>query len=541
MLCYNIVMKNSTKFIRGLWLASLLVLMVISAQAQPVASEQPNSLVVTFSPPVINGVNRSENLYQALLDTMLKKPENLATRIDAAGAVWSASHNLSGVQFAIFYPGDGGQAVSLCKSMLEVLAARIPDLVKNSGSSSFTSYLHSICALTNRPVDEQWQPVSLYASGEIASAAAILGNETARFAPLYNLGHSQINPTRIVLPAASSTVYEIFSWDEFTTSSFLSAKFIGGRFSREMSSVNGASYEIIVAPSRISLALIVSGSEENLFSIREKLRSFARLQFSNEGESSWQNFASRAVQIMNDDQRDLGKKTLFDSWVNHWGGDFTQDGATPGYATPTAHISGVSQPESWRHDFSYSENSFPRVCACSLGENAETADIAITFDAARPIIDEIAGCLDTESMTSFPLNLDKQLPERVVISFHSSVDQISGHIARIRSRIMGVLAEKNLIVGEEPYQMKTGIAGTCKIAPFELRGLLQQGWAPLTENHTWQQASYNLLTELMLFKPSDHEAFKRRWEIATSTSRGRATILALLLTRNIMLKNFISF
>ncbi len=139
----------------------------------------------------------------------------------------------------------------------------------------------------------------------------------------------------------------------------------------------------------------------------------------------------------------------------------------------------------------------------------------------------------------FPLNLDRQSSSRVVISFHCPVDKISGNIARIRSRLTGDLLEKG-VIKDFQSEIRTGIAGACKIQPFELRGYLQLGW-PATENvHSWLQPDASSLTQALMFASSDNEAVKRRWALATSTGKGKAIILSYLAAHDLMLKNFIT-
>lgn len=516
---------------RGLLLALMQLMLLLPAFAQPeFDAKSLNSVVVTFSPPVINGINCSEDLFQTLLVTMRDKPADLAMQIDSAGAVWSASNNLSGVQFALFYPGNSSSAIAICKTLLSNLVEKIPELLKITGNNNFANHLHSICNKIAVPPYGPRFPVTLHASGEIASHSSELRHELIKFAPLYDLPQPQMNASQIVIPAASSTVYEIFSWNTFTPETFFSAKFIGEQFIRKMAESTRASYEILFGQTGISLALIMNGSEEELCNAKEKAKKFIQLQSFNNEHSVWQNFSRRAAKILRDDLCDLRKKTLFEGWASHWGGNFAIVSEEPTYASPTAHIRGVSHPEGWKHDFSFSANSFPRVSACSLADSADLADIAIAIETDPAIINELVTKLDDESTLPFPITLDKQSTCLVVISFLSPVDQIGEAIANLKS----------LIMTELPGQMQIGIAGASKLAPFELRGLLQQGWAtPATQS--WQQATLDNLTEILLFSPHDQSAFNRRWAIATSTSRGRATILALLATKNRMLKNFFNF
>ncbi len=524
---------------RGLIFALIMAMTQGAAMAQIINPDNLNALVINFAPPFSAGQNLAGNLYNALLTTMQEKPADLAGRVNSAGAIWSVSQNLSGVQFALFFPGDNRTAIEVCKTLLRNLGAKIPTIRQPAQTSSFVRHLHSLCRFPVKDSAAEFRPISVFTCCQTSNAETLLGSETALLESLYNPDQSARTPEHYVVQDSPATVYEIFTWADFSLSSFLSARYTGEIFVQELGATASASYEILVTHYGLALALLVTGSEEELFVAREKVKAFLKTVHGEKNADGWANFAGRALQILEDDNRDFRKKSLFDSWVKHWNGDFVITRTIPGYVAPTVHTQGVSHPERWRHEFSYSHNSYPRFVACSISGGSDTADIAISFTANASVINALDESIKNDSASLFPLNLERQSLSRLVLSFHCPVDKISGNIARIRSRLTGDLLEKG-VVKDFQNEIRTGISGACNIQPFELRGYLQQGWPTTEDSHAWRQPDASSLTQALMFASGDSEAVKRRWALATSTGKGKAIILSYLAAHDLMLKNFIT-
>ena len=526
------------KTIAGLLSGVFLAFFTLIASSAPAANL--NALVINFSPPIANGQNLSAELYQGILTSMREKPADLAAKVDAAGAVWSASQNLSGVQFALYFPDDGMAAVEVCKTMLRSLAGKTSNLQVSAGNDSFTRHLHSLCQYPGSEPAPSYQPVSFFSTGLADNLTASLASETALLGNLYGHEQSAGDPARCVVANAPPTAYEIHAWETFSLSSFLSARYTGELYLDEMASVASASYEVIVSQYGLSLALLVSGSPDELFAACEKLRAFSKSFSSGIKPENWNSYVGRAQQIIEDDTRDFGKRSLFEAWIKHWNGDFSSQGAMIEYQAPTVHSSGISHPEPWNHEFSHSRDVYPRFTTCSITENPDGADIAISFVAAESVISGVCASIETDANSLFPLSLDKQSPSRLVISFHCPTEQISNNLARIRSRVTGYLHEKKL-ARNFLKEIQIGIAGSARLQPFELRGHLELGWPPVSDQHTWGQPNISSLSDAMMFASQDQDALKRRWQLATSTGKGKAVILSYLASRNLLLKNFVTF
>lgn len=535
-MCYNAAMRFFA-YIFNLLL--LLALLPISAGAQTIpGTDRMNVIVITFSPPFAGQLNRSESLFQALLQTMQEKPANLADRINSVGATWSASYNLNGVQFSLLYPGGEDSAISLCRTMLNGLAGKIPGVQNDNSKKSLANYLHSVLwrhLPGNSTLTPASAPVSLFTSSGSSRVKEMLGPDTELFASLYDRSLPLTESGPLVIPEVPVTLYAVLSWNEFSSRSFISAKFIGEKFISE-NSVGSASYELLNCGNSLCLALTISGDEETLAGSQGKLRQFARQSYSGEGSPLWKGFAARIIRIFSDDRRDLTKSSLFQAWAQHWNGNFSDfEQSEVAFLNPDRVAEGVSMPETRQHELSYSGSTFPRFSACSRSSGSATADVALTFVASRGTLNIINEGIGAESATSFPVSTDNSDPDRLTISFHCHLDQVSGCVARLRSRITGSLFEKGF-TGDISSSMQIGIAASCDITPFELRGLLQQGWPPQTQNHEWHFGNDSSVAAAMRVSANDHQAFNRRWAIATATGRGCAEILSLLAARGIALK-----
>ncbi len=535
-MCYNAAMRFFA-YIFNLLL--FLALLPVSAGAQTVpGAGQMNVIVITFSPPFSGQLNRSESLFQALLQTMQDKPANLADRINSVGAIWSASYNLNGVQFSLLYPGGDDSAASICRTMLTGLAGKIPGVQSDNSRQSLANYLHSILWRHRASSYNQASatvPVSLFTSNDSTRVKEMLGPDTELFASLYDSSFPRPDNGPLVIPAVPVTLYAVLTWNEFSTAPFISAKFIGEKFISE-TSVGSASYEILNCGNSLCLTLTISGDEETLAGSQEKLRQFARQNYDGESSPLWKSFAARIVRIFSDDRRDLTKRSLFHAWVQHWGGNFSDfEQSDIAFVKPDKIFDGVSVPESRQHELSYSGNTFPRFAACSLSSGSDTADVSLTFIGSRGTLNIIKEGIGTESATSFPISIDDSELDRLTISFHSHVSQVSGCVARLRSRITGILFERGLR-SDISSSMRIGIAASCNITPFELRGLLQQGWPPNTQTHEWHTGNDSSIASAIRFPAGNSQAFSRRWAIATATGRGCAEILSLLAARDIALK-----
>ncbi len=499
-----------------------------------------NSIVLTFDPPVCAGINRSKDLFDAIVATMNAKEPGLASEVDQGGAVWSASQNLSGVQFSLFYPDKPQVAIDIGKKFIQQLPSFFKVSSTPAAKVDFINYLHLLCELGNSE-NSGHQPVSIYFNGPISEFADELDSQIVQLHELYDQARPVFSLEKPALAFTEPTIFEVMQWDRIDAETFFSAKYLGEQFNKELSVNGSASYEIIFSSSALRLVLYASGSEADLFKMRAQIKQFTLQVLTRQNKQLWQNFARAAQALLSDDLRDLGKASMFDAWLHHWQGTAMTKSEDLNFVMPGRQCSNISMPEAWMHNFSFSHGAYPAFIASSDSDNKEIADIAVSIHASdTAIIDEIAECLNNRGGMSFPFSAAKHGGNDILISFHSPVDEISGHLARIRARILNSLVEQGLL-SDLPGSLKIGIAGVCAIPPFVLRGLLMDGWPSLVSNKDWSAAELKDIGAVLNFADSDRDSLFRRWHLITATAKGKAEMLALLSCKNLKISSFSDF
>lgn len=543
-ICYNISMKNCSYILRRLLLTVICLALSMPLFAQQSENHnvgEVNSIVLTFDPPILDGINRSKDLFDAILSTMNASEPGLASEINSGGAVWSASQNLSGVQFSLFYPDKPKLAIEIGKKLVELLPSNFrPSPPTVGGKTEFINYLHMLCELGSFD-SKVHRPVSAYFNGPISEFADELDSQIIQLYQIYNQPRPSFSIEKPVLAMTEPTIFEVMQWDKINTETFFSAKYLGEQFNKDLNVNGSASYEIIFSNSALRLVLYASGSESDLFRMRTQIKQFTSKALTSPNNQLWQNFARAARALLSDDLRDLGKASMFDAWLHHWQAEKMVDPGELNFVMPIKQCSNISMPEAWLHNFSISHGAYPVFVANSDSDNNVIADIAVCINASNPaIINGIIECLSNRGGISFPFGVALHGENDVLISFHSHIDEISGNLARIRARILNSLIEQGLL-SDLPGSLKIGISGVCAIPPFVLRGLLMDGWPSLAGNNTWSAAELKDIGAVLKFSDSDRDSLLRRWYLITATAKGKAEMLAILSSRNLKISSFSEF
>jgi hypothetical protein len=517
----------------------LLLLLLISAAPVIFSQSKPgaSSIVITFDPPLHDGLNRSADLFAFIVETMNSHPE-LASAANDIGAVWTASHNLSGVQFSLFSPDSATRAQQISSHLLEKLGSFSPPKPA-SAAHEFASYLHHICHINTDITASATMPITVYLEGDGIDPGEELALAASKTAMIYSYTLPSISSTSPVLEMVKPTLFEVFSWNRADHAAFFSAKYIGEQFARETAAISSASYEIIFSRQGLKLILIVSGRESDLFQARELLQSFNQKAQNKPDKTQWQNYVRTAASLLTEDSRDIGKSAMSSAWLRHWHCIQHTD-EDWSYVPPHRQCSNSCMPQSWMHDFSYSHEVFPGFAACSISENPDLADISIVIAVNEPrILDSIVETLENRGTLSFPYSISRN-DNRIVLSFFSMTSEVSGNIARLRAKILNSLVEKGFI-SDLPGPLKIGISGVCRLPAFIMRGMLQNGWPPIKTGLKWQQAESTQIAELFNLKVSPPDAAVKRWNLLTSSAKGKAEILAFLAAGSLMIHSFEDF
>ncbi|MFZ5949150.1 MAG: hypothetical protein ACOYXC_00475 [Candidatus Rifleibacteriota bacterium] len=494
-----------------------------------------SAIVLTFDPPIISGINYTEALYSRMKNLAGNKTgsDNLAAVIGSLGATWMLSRNLSGIQLALIFPDKNDQLPTIIEKYIEQLGSNLNETPLIAGPISFAQHL------TAR--DQQSfiangrERISLYTYGISLDKFYNIKNLLEKLDFLYPASATTKTSERWVLKDSFPAVVKILNWNEISASSFFSAKYLGENFLRNNGDSEKIEYEIIFEPGMLKLFLIAKGSEEELFLQYPRIEEFYS-KISEAGKSSdWATYSRTAGQILIDDNRDLTKSLQQKAWFKHWQSSFNESEIN--FVIPEDSGLLVNMPSADRHFFSRTGSQFPRIVAILNEDGKNISDIAIRMAAEPRIIDEIVKTFDTDQTLSFPLSMNRESEQYLLIQFHAANENVSRSIAGIRSRILNHLALKNL-VNELPSELSVSIAASSSVPPFLLRGWLQLGWPADPANYAWQPASIEDLYELLDISGDDKSAFMRKWLLKTATGRDKAELLARLASRGLFIESF---
>ncbi|GEM_PF-6075017 len=494
-----------------------------------------SAIVLTFDPPIISEINYTEALYNRMKTLAGDKTgsDNLAAIIGSLGANWLLSRNLSGIQLALIFPDYNDQLPATIEKYINQLVSDLNKTPLKAESISFSQHL--IVREQQSFIANERERISLYTYGISLDKFYKIKNLLEKFDFLYPAPASAEPCKHCVLKDSSPALVKVLNWNQISASSFFSAKFLGEKFLRNEDDSEKIEYEIIFEPGMLKLFLIAKGSEEELFIQYPRIEEFSG-KISETGKSSgWETYARTAAQILIDDNRDLAKSLQRKAWFKHWQSNFNESEIN--FVVPEDSGILISMPSSDRHFFSRTGHQFPRIVATLNDDGKNISDISIRIAAEPGIIDEIVKTFDTDQTISFPLSMNQESEQYLLIQFHAANENVSRSIAGIRSRILNHLALKNL-VNELPSELSVSIAAASSAPPFLLRGWLQRGWPADPANYSWQPASIEDLYELLDISGNDKSAFKRKWLLKTATGRDKAELLARLASKGLFIESF---
>lgn len=497
-----------------------------------ISGNRIGSIVITFDAPVIDRCNQAGEFYNLLVRTIRSESAGIMSQIKSSGALWSASHNLNGIQFALYHFDDPARAAQICKRLLSTLNGELRKNFPQKVSREFADYIHSLPSQNTFISEFRHKPVSVSLSENMAAYEYELA-ETAEIASFFV--QTQTAGSRAdVLPDVAPTAYTIFNWPENSAESFFTAKYLGEKFSREAGLDDLLKYAIIYGDASLSLIVYISGSEEILADKMPKFRQINQFQLEREPPADWSQFSLSLSEIVGDDLRDVAKKALFDAWQKHWRGEFKSLRVDLPVA-PKQQFTGICLPEAHQHLLSFSNAVFPGFAATCHGNGGNSCDVAIAIGGDNhKIVDEIQNNLE-KSPPAASLSLIRD-PEMLKILFHCKTNEVGGVLARIRNHIYNNLVEKGLI--SEPIDvLKIGIAGVSGLPPFEMRGLLQKGWVPVAYKRQTTPLSDYL--KLLRVENASAESHRQRWQLYLASNRGRSELLAMIAATGHSIKDFV--
>lgn len=498
-----------------------------------VFSTEISSVVFTFDPMFSGNNNQSSQLFTRIKAAIVneKNSPSLAADIAKDGAKWLLTKNFSGIQFAIIYP-DNPELVMKHSLKFVSLLDQASNLPTNPETQSFSEKL--LCGYASDYFLPDHRHISIETHGLKLEDFYLLQQSVEKLGQIYSQPKSDLNLKMPVIADSSPAIARVFTWNRINPATFFSAKFIGEKFCRELGNPRHASYEIIYLPGQLKLLLLVTGNEQELFQFFPRVEEFCLRIDANNKTNEWIIYAENAQNLLVEDSRDLGKKLLQQAWLKHFAADFNQPGEII-FTAPDQLEEIISMPRAPMHYFSRSADEFPRIIAARSGNSNKLADVAIRLVAEARIIEEIVKTLGAGQSLRFPVSLLKESSQTLLLQFYARNTELAIAISGIRSRILNHLALKNL-VNELPTELSVSIAATSDVPPFMLRGWLQQGWPSDPAAYSWRLPSREEIAEVL--EVDSEDALLRKWKLNTATTKARAELLALLISKGLYLNSF---
>lgn len=535
---------------------------------------QTNRVVVTFSPLVVNNLNCTSELFEVFSNTV-KKDSNLSEKLEASGALWSISQNLSGIQISISSPQSLEELYQLTESFLTTALKNSENIVKSTKTNIKPADRLYQFFTDSDSISSTFKPVSIRffnSSGseqndyyvnhlvieEITPNSNITNDETqeseASLQPIKKLRHDFIEDycniykntqnTNKQAPKIQNVAKPILAnflcWNSLTPETFISASLIKNRFIYDDVSNQKFSIELFNTTNGLVLAVYCDiDKNEDIYNKYLEMCKSIDSAISSISSKEWSTWASKLLDVMKNDKRDYSKKAMFDAWCKHWNGTGFENIPTkldfkkPDYTKEVQIFSSISD-----HNFNLSADTFPAIYACNDESFKEDSIIAVCIKGHDQILSSIENHISNTLQINVPITINQKPSDSLVISFYCPEEKVPAYLSRIKASIANHLYSKFNIT-DLKKSIRIGIAGISSIPAYRLKGLLTLGWPTKSARYESRVASNSdLYSFVKSSNSSDDKNFKLRWENMASSPQDKAKILAMLACHNLTINSW---
>ncbi len=549
-------------------LVSILVFLVAGSSFAQTNKTQSNRVVVTFSPLVVNNINCTNKLYDLFSDCF-KNNSELTKKLEASGALWSISNNLCGLQISI---GSSEELSELNKVVELILTSSLKKTEKiltetktdiksidrlfqffiDSDSLSFSSNPVTIrfydCSgkeIENYYADQFVDKNKIIDSSfdEIASDEVIIKEDKndyiKDYIDIYNRSYNTNQKLPKIQPVSKPILAKLICWDRLTPESFISASLIKNKFIAE--NFNNSNFCIELINSGKGLLLVVYcevDTNENIYNKYLTMNKKIDSSFSNIGSKEWNAWSSKLFEVLKNDNRNLNKKAMFESWIKHWSGiGFENISSNIKFINPSIRKDIEIFSSLKEHTFALSANSFPGIYANHDETVTDGANIAVCIKGHSKILESIEDHITSTLQINVPITIDMKNSECIIFSFYCPEKKIPSYLSRIKASISDHLYSK-FSVFDLKKSIKIGIAGLSSIPAYRLNGLLTLGWPTKTARYEASLAKDTDLYKLVKSNSSNDNNLKLRWNNVISSPQDKANILSILACDNLMIDSW---
>lgn len=491
--------------------------------AEPVL-KRPASLVITFTAPRIDGVNRVSALYDSIARVL--KKEDIVQAIDDSGSLWSLTANMSAVQFAVFSRSDFSQTKTKIIRLIDRLADDI-DFIKTAEIKSDASLiLGSGCFYYDKPVSFYINPQDPQFEHDLQQAAT-------RLAPLYQ-NDQKTQLTEKMVSDNEPFIAQILHWKDVRFESYVSAGYIAREFKRQSTDASRFSTEILFSDNCLCLLLIITGTKADLYSDHRDFFKFAKNSFNVPESNSWSDYISIAKAIFDHDIKDFRKKAMKTAWMKHFGTQINDYTFESSYIPPSQKRLIQNMPEKTMHNFSYSMDTNPSVVAFLHDTEPGLSEIAVNIESSYT--ESLYEGLLSYKFSGFAPSIKMSCKNNIMVQFSTNNSMIASSLSGLRAAILSILAQNN----QASYKdIMVNIAACSDVAPFILMGDIKLGWPTESYNRQFSKAQIEDLASLIRVPSDNHKGIRARWSILTSTPKSSSVVLAQLISSGYYLKNLV--
>lgn len=487
-------------------------------------------LVITITSPVSNDSCASDFVFKFIKDSLGNKTihDSIANVLSKTGGSWAVTSSLSGVQAAFLFDSKDQQLQSLLLNLVHTLS-NIRIRKSKDLSNSIDSALYAKCAQEANWIDHD--PVSIYSVGLNASITEQLNDIVASSTLKCNLfDQSDMSSNSLVVKGSNYAISHIFSWNTYSIQNFISAKFMGEQFIHKFNNRMLASYKLWAAPGRIYLALILKGSENELFNQLTNIRLFvgSANDLPAKLAKEWNHFSSLSQKILTEDNRDVLKSALFIAWLKHWApkeNEFSNN--LKDFAAPSEHKILYVSPSSTLNELNYSGNEKVKFVANKFSDNKNLIDVVIAIRDTN--LANIKKSLSSANSFNFPVTI-KIHRNCLLIGFCADNDELKPRLEALKNK----LGTTNVI-----NNASISVAAVGSQQPYILKYKLLTYWSNANKQKTtWQNARIEDIAKAVGVSFKNLPALKGKFNLKKLSGRGRAELLAILALDNKKIPDF---
>ena len=568
-------------------LVGIIVLVIVNSCFAETNKIQSNRVVVTFSPLVVNNINHTDKLFDLLSNRLKNNPE-ISKKLESCGALWSISNNLCGLQICISSSKDISELYTIIELLMtsslkeseKILTGNKTDIKSidrlyqffiDSDSNFFSSQPVTIRFFdyTGKEIENYYasrfvtekesnnSDLADFQSSQSQNGNPLPDEETAAtniqnnlevvnrndfikdYQNIYNSSYKTNQKSPEIQSVSKPILARILGWDKLNPENFISASLIKNKFISE--NFNNNSFSIELINSGKGLVLVVYCEVENNENIYNKYLTMNRkidLSFKEIGTKEWNAWSSKLIEVLKNDNRNLNKKAMFESWIKHWSGTgFDNISSNIKFVKPNIRkdieiFSSLSE-----HTFALSANKFPAIYANCDESLPEGANIAVCIKGHSQILESIENNITSTLQISVPITIDNKNPECIILSFYCPEKRIPAYLSRIKASISEHLYSK-FSVFDLKKSIKIGIAGLSSIPAYRLNGLLTLGWPTKSARYEASKAKDSDLYKLVTNDSSFDNNLKLRWNNMISSPQDKANILSILACDNLIIDSW---